>query len=66
MTTLYAIVYLVCLQSSGQCEAVVPEVFTDLTACVIEANYQRKNGVPAQNVYCQAIEEESEFIAEFH
>lgn len=64
--TLYALVYLVCLQSSGTFVAVTPEVYNDLTLCVIEADYQRKNGVPAQNVYCQAIEEESEFIAEFH
>ncbi|QDP50246.1 MAG: hypothetical protein Tp178MES00d2C33159851_36 [Prokaryotic dsDNA virus sp.] len=66
MTTLYALVYLVCLQSSETCVALTPEVYNDLTTCVIEASYQRKNGVPAQNVYCQAIEEESELVAEFH
>lgn len=65
MNILYALVYSVCLQG-GECVQVTPQVYNDLTTCIIEANYQRKNGVPAQNVYCQAIEEESELVAEFH
>lgn len=64
MTTLYALVYLVCLQSSETCVALTPEIYTDMSLCVREAIHQRNNGVPASNVYCEEIREDEELFAE--
>jgi len=53
---IYALTLMVCL-SGGQCVTVVPEVYTDLTRCVIEAAHQRRKG--SGQVYCEEMTEES-------
>ena len=49
MITLYALVVSICL-SNGLCEALSPEVYEDLTQCVMEAAHQRAQGIHS---YCE-------------
>lgn len=60
MITLYALVVSVCL-SNGQCEALSPEVYEDLTLCVMEVAHQRAQGFDS---YCEEIQEEGTADAE--
>jgi len=57
MTMLYALIINVCL-SNGECYAVAPEVFDDMTRCVMEAHYQRKTA--DNGAYCEEVLEEGE------
>ncbi len=52
---LYALVVSVCL-SSGQCHEVSPEIYDDMTLCVMEVAHQRAQGFDS---YCEEMEEES-------
>ena len=52
---LYALVVSVCL-SNGQCHELSPEIYEDMTACIIEASHQRAQGMHS---YCDEIQEES-------
>lgn len=52
---LYALVVSICL-IGGRCEDVTPEVYTDLTLCVMEASHQRAQGFDS---YCEEIQEEA-------
>jgi len=52
---LYALVVSVCL-SNGECHDLSPEVYENMTACVMESSYQRKQGVYS---YCEEMKEES-------
>ena len=56
----YALIVNVCLASNGQCHAVSPEVYTDITACVLEVKHQRETLYKGNEslVYCEAIEED--------
>ena len=54
MVNLYALVVSICL-IGGRCEDVTPEVYTDLTLCVMEASHQRQQGFVS---YCQEIQED--------
>ena len=58
---LYALIVNVCLASSGQCHAVSPEVYTDMTACILEVKHQRETLYKGNEalVYCEAIEEDN-------
>jgi len=53
--TLYALVVSVCL-SNGECHALSPELYEDMTACVMESSYQRKQGMHS---YCEEMKDES-------
>lgn len=57
---LYALIINVCLSSSGQCHGVSPEVYTDMTACILEVKHQRETLYKGNEalVYCEAIEED--------
>lgn len=52
---LYALVVSVCL-SSGKCHEVSPEIYEDMTRCVVEVAHQRAQGLHS---YCEEIQEES-------
>ena len=52
---LYALVVSVCL-SNGECIALSPELYEDMTACVMESSYQRKQGIYS---YCEEMKDES-------
>ena len=52
---LYALVVSVCL-SNGQCHELSPEIYEDMTACIIEASHQRAQGMHS---YCEEMKEES-------
>ena len=54
MITLYALVVSVCL-SNEQCVYLSPEVYEDLTLCVMEVAHQRAQGLHS---YCEEIREE--------
>lgn len=58
---LYALIVNVCLASSGQCQAVSPEVYTHLTECVLEVKHQRETLYKGNEslVYCESIEEDN-------
>lgn len=61
MATLYALVINVCL-SNGECYTLSPEVYDDMTRCVMEAHYQRKTA--DNGAYCEAMEqEEGSYVA---
>ena len=51
---LYALVVSVCL-SNGECIALSPELYEDMTACVMESSY-RKQGIYS---YCDEMKDES-------
>ncbi len=57
---LYALIINVCLASTGQCHAVNPEIYTDMTAWVLEVKHQRETLYKGKEalVYCEAIEED--------
>ena len=52
---LYALVVSVCL-SNGQCHEVSPEVYEDMTRCVMEVAHQRAQGFDS---YCEEMKEDS-------
>jgi hypothetical protein len=52
---LYALVVSVCL-SNGECYDLSPELYEDMTTCVMESSYQRKQGIHS---YCEEMKEES-------
>lgn len=52
---LYALVVSVCL-SSGECHQLSPELYEDMTRCVMEVAHQRTQGFDS---YCEEIQEES-------
>ena len=52
---LYALVVSVCL-SNGQCHELSPEIYEDMTTCLMESAYQRKQGVYS---YCEEMKEDS-------
>ena len=52
---LYALVVSVCL-SNGQCHDLSPELYEDMTTCVMESSYQRKQGIYS---YCEEMKDES-------
>ena len=51
---LYALVVSVCL-SNGECHEVSPELYEDMTACIMEASHQRAQGMHS---YCEEMKEE--------
>jgi len=51
----YALVVSVCL-SNGQCHELSPEIYQDMTACVMESSHQRKQGMHS---YCEEMKEDS-------
>jgi len=53
MVSLYALVVSICL-IGGRCEDVTPEVYEDLTLCVMEVAHQRAQGFDS---YCEEIQE---------
>lgn len=52
---LYALVVSVCL-SNGQCHELSPEIYQDMTDCVMEASHQRAQGILS---YCEEMKEDS-------
>lgn len=52
---LYALIVSVCL-SNGQCHEVSPEIYEDMTRCLMEASHQRTQGVYS---YCEEMKDES-------
>ena len=52
---LYALVVSVCL-SNGECIALSPELYEDMTRCVMEVAHQRAQGMHS---YCEEMKEES-------
>lgn len=58
---LYVLIVNVCLASTGQCHAVSPEVYTDITACILEVKHQRETLYKRNEslVYCEVIEEDN-------
>ena len=52
---LYALVVSVCL-SNGECIALSPEIYEDMTRCVMEVAHQRAQGFDS---YCEEMKEES-------
>ena len=57
---LYALVVSVCL-SNGECHEVSPEIYEDMTTCVMEVVHQRAQGMHS---YCEEIREEGAADAE--
>ena len=58
---LYALIVNVCLASSGQCNSVSPEIYTDMVHCILEVKHQRETLYKGNEalVYCEAIEEDN-------
>ena len=52
---LYALVVSVCL-SNGQCHDLSPELYEDMTACIMEVAHQRAQGMHS---YCEEMKDES-------
>jgi len=52
---LYALVVSVCL-SNGECCALSPELYEDMTRCVMEVAHQRAQGMHS---YCEEMKEDS-------
>ena len=52
---LYALVVSVCL-SNGECIALSPELYEDMTRCVMEVAHQRAQGMHS---YCEEMKEDS-------
>ena len=52
---LYALVVSVCL-SNGECHELSPELYEDMTRCVMEVAHQRAQGFDS---YCDEIQEDS-------
>lgn len=53
---IYGLVLTLCL-INGECNSTTPETYDTLTECQIEAHHQIAQGIPKENIHCEAFED---------